>query len=45
MSRFIKDPQLTAGSAIPNPKYDKVVSLIIKPGTLNAVLTINKLAI
>jgi len=44
-SRLIREPQLTAGSVIPSPRYERTVSVIIKPGTLNATLTIKRLAI
>ena len=45
ISRFMSEPQLTAGSLIPRPRYESVVSLIIKPGTDKAVLTIKRLAV
>ena len=41
----MSEPQLTAGSLIPSPRYESVVSLMIKPGTLSATLTIRRLAV
>ena len=45
MSRLMREPQLTAGSLMPSPRYESVVSLMIKPGTLSAVLTMRRLAV
>ena len=45
MSRLMREPQLTAGSFIPRPKYESVVSLIMKPGTLKVMLTMMRLEI
>ena len=41
----MREPQLTAGSLIPSPRYESVVSLMIKPGTLSATLTMRRLAV